>query len=417
MSESNVAPFRPLRFRVDRVGDLGAVWAPPYDVISPEDAVALRERSPHNIVRITNPEAEGSDRYAEAARALESWIADGVMARDDEPALYVHRHSFEADGESHVRTGVWALLKLAPFGAGLVLPHERTMKGPKADRLALMRACGAQLSPIFFICSDPEDRIGEALGDLVQKKPAERAELPAGQQHEVWRVEKPDAIEKLTALLNEQTFLIADGHHRYETALAYRDGLIEVGASATGPGSHQHVLAHIVPEGDPGLLLLPTHRVIGGASLNWVAAALKTSERFDITRIEETEIESIVEELEAAAGTPTFLLVARDQPGGWLMRLRNADAFNSISAVAFQEVFLPEGLDLSPEEQVERMTYVKDAAEALERVRSGVAQAAALLAAPTVAQVREAVTAGQRTPSKTTFFWPKVPTGVAIHLF
>lgn len=411
-----IAPFRALRFRAEKVGELGTVWAPPYDVITPEIAVELRASSPHNIVRITNPEGEEPERYAEAARTLESWVEGGNLGREAEPTLYVHRHGFRIGAESHVRTGFWALLKLAPFDAGVVLPHERTMSGPKADRLALMRACRAQLSPIFFICSDPDARVRKLLEELVAKEPSERAEFPAGESHQVWQVDERRAVERVTALLDGQIFLIADGHHRYETALAYRDELVAAGSPATGRQAHEYVLAYVVPEGDPGLLLLPTHRVVAGDQLNWVGAVLKASGRFEVVRLGEAELDSIERILEDETGRPAFVLVARGEEGGWLLRLRKADPLTSIPSVAFHEVFMSEALGLSREEQMGRMGFVKDSAEVVRTVRSGRAQAGALLAAPRVAQVREAAMAGERLPPKTTYFWPKVPTGVAIHV-
>ncbi len=414
MTGSRVAPLRALRFRLDRVGDLGAVLAPPYDVIDPEQAAQLGGRSAHNIVHVTNPVGDGPERYDRAARTLESWVEDGVLARAERPAFYIHRHHFSSGDQSFARTGVWAALKLVGYDEGIVLPHERTMKGPKADRLALMRACKAQLSPVFFICSDAGARVAGLLGDLAEEKPTERAEFPAGHAHEVWCVDERETLEELVGALNEQVFLIADGHHRYETTLAYRN---ELGTAGGSRAAHDYLLAFIVPENDPGLLLLPAHRTIGGEPLDWIGAALDAASDFEIIRLTDVEGRSVQQALEEEAGRPTFVLVARDESGGWLLRLRKSDALSSISAVAFHDAFLSGCLGLSREDQSGRISYVKDAGEALEAVRSGAVQAAALLAAPRVAQVREAAAAGERLPAKTTYFWPKVPTGVAIRWF
>lgn len=415
MRATTFAPFRPLRYQIERVGNLGAVWAPPYDVISPEMAAELRGRHSHNIVRLTNPEGEGRGRYRQAAARLEEWIAEGGLGREGSPAFYVHRHSFRTDGDDHERTGVWGLLRLAPFGSGAVLPHEMTMSGPKADRLALMRACGAQLSPIFFICSDPEGQIGLFLREHGQGEGAEPAELPEGERHEIWRVEGEPNTGRLASLMQDQIYLIADGHHRYETALAYRDALVEEGFLLTGKQSHEYVLAYVVPEGDPGLLLLPTHRVIGGGPLDIVPTVLRMADRFEIVRLDEAEVASVDTILAAETGRPTFVLVARGTEGGWLLRLMKTGEGGGVPSVALHDVFLSMGLDLTPEQQADRVSFVKESAAAVEAVRTGSAQAAALLAASTVAQVRHAVAEGKRLPAKTTYFWPKVPTGPAIH--
>ena len=417
------APFRALRYAAANVGDLGSVWAPPYDVITPNAAAELRSRNPHNIVRITNPEGAGDERYGAAARTLEAWVADGSLARDNEAAFYAHRHSFkpgedplaQIGGDLHARTGVWGLLKLEPFGGGVVLPHERTMSGPKADRLALMDACSAQLSPIFFICSDPDGRISELLGDVSSKKPGVQVEFPSKQSQEVWRIDRREVVDELASLMSEQIYLIADGHHRYETALAYRDRLNERGAPQTGRQAHEFVMAYVVPESDPGLLLLPTHRVVSGDPVNWIGAASQASGRFDVRRLSEAELDSMERILNEEVGRPTFVLVARGQDGGWLMSLRDADATSSVPSVAFHDVFMSDAVGMGREEQIERMSFVKDVASAVGSVRNGPAQAAAVLAAPRVGQVREAAAAGERLPPKTTYFWPKVSTGVAIH--
>ncbi len=413
MTGARLAPFRALRYRRDRLSDLGAVLAPPYDVITPEGAAALREKNPYNIVRITNPTG-GAGRYAEAAGRLNSWIDEGVLARDSQPSLYAHRHRFTVDGTTHARLGLWALLRLEPLDGGVVLPHERTMKGPRADRLALMRACGAQLSPIFVICSDPDGRITRAMQEQAAGQPLTGAEFPPGEAHEIWRV-KSEASEALLSLFERGTFLIADGHHRYETALAYRDGLIEAGASNNGRNAHEFVLVHVVPEGDPGLLLLPTHRVVRGGVLDCERAIDEAGDRFEVTPVEMRRLEDAAAAVEAERGTPTFLIYVHGRPHGWRIRLGNADARHAVSAVTFHELFLGQGLGLSEDEQVERLSYSRDAREALSLARSGAADAAAILAPPGVRQVRELAAAGVRLPPKTTYFWPKVPTGVAIH--
>lgn len=279
-----------------------------------------------------------------------------------------------------------------------------------------MRACKAQLSPVFFICSDAGARVAGLLRNLAEEKPTERAEFPAGHAHEVWCVEDRETLEELVGALNEQVFLIADGHHRYETTLAYRDELGSTGTAGGGRAAHDYLLAYIVPENDPGLLLLPAHRTIGGEPLDRIGAALDAASDFEIIRLTDVEGGSVQQALEEEAGRPTFVLVARDEPGGWLMRLRKSDVQSNISSVAFHDAFLSGCLGLSREDQLDRISYVKEAGAALEAVRSGAVQAAALLAAPRVAQVREAAAAGERLPAKTTYFWPKVPTGVAIRM-
>ena len=412
--EPRLAPFRALRYAESRVGSLGAVLAPPYDVIGPEEARELRARHEKNAVRVTLPEGETPERYAEAARTLEGWIDEGTLVRDAEPMIYIHRHRFIQDGAERARTGIWALIRLVPFEAGIVLPHERTMKGPKADRLALMTACRAQLSPIFFICSDPHGRFAELVSELSADQPWQNAEFPTGTEHEIWRVADPEILAELSGALADQVFLIADGHHRYETALAYRDRLIEAGAPKSGAGGHNYLLAYVVSERDDGLSLEPTHRVMVGNGADWEAAVEAADDRFRVRRVSEAELGDVGRLLEGHAESASFVLVVRGLEGAWLLEPARGGE-TDIPSVALHEYFLDRVSGWSAEEPEAGLRFERQAEQAVREVRSGRAAAAALLAPSRVAQIREAARAGRRLPPKTTYFQPKVPTGIAFH--
>lgn len=423
-SQLELKPFRALHYDASKIPDPGAVWAPPYDVISTEEAEALRRRHPRNIVRITLPEPGEPDRYTVAARLLDSWIEEGTLVHEPEPCLYVHRHTYEGrDGVRRTRTGLWGLLRLVPLDAGLVIPHERTFSGPKADRLALMRATRAQLSAVFVTAADPSGRLLGMLegGDGAVQA---RAEFPAGEVHELSRVTDPAAIADFREALADDTLLIADGHHRYETALAYRDERRASGSS--NDGGHEYVLVCIASERDPGLRVEPTHRVLAGpAEVDWAAAVNGAGVRFDVREIPESQLAGAVEIVDGLAGRPAFVLAVAGREGGWRMELRaepdgaaeRSKARTSLGAVALHDVFLAEvvGLDRGLQESGGLLTYTRDPAEAIRRIRRGPARAAALVSAPRMDQIREATRGGERLPPKTTFFWPKVPTGPAIH--
>ena len=420
-----LAPFRALHYDAARIGDPGAVWALPYDVISTEEAEALRRRHPCNIVRITLPEPGEPDRYTVAAQVLDSWIRDGTLVREPEPSLYVHRHTYDAgDGVERRRTGLWGVLRLVALDSGVVIPHERTFSGPKADRLALMRATGAQLSAVFLTAADPDGRLLGLLEAQGAGAIDARAEFPAGERHELRRVRDASAIAGFAAALRDDSLLIADGHHRYETALAYRD---EVRISAgTSRGGHEFVMVCIASEQDPGLRVEPTHRVIAGtAQVDWMAAVSRAGVRFDVQEVPESRLTRPGEILDTIAGRPAFVLVVAGREGGWRLELRPAPggasgrpgAARSLGAVALHDAFLTEavGLDRGRQESGGFLTYTREPAEAVRRVRRGSAGAAALVSAPRTSQIREATRGGERLPPKTTFFWPKVPTGPAIH--
>jgi uncharacterized protein (DUF1015 family) len=280
-----------------------------------------------------------------------------------------------------------------------------------------MRETRAHLSPVFFISSDPGGRLRRTLAEQARgAAPLVQTELPAGESHAIWRLAAESGARVVARALAGQTLLIADGHHRYETALAYRDELAAAGAPRDGRNAHEFVLAYVVPEGDAGLVLWPTHRAVAGAPLDWHGAIERARERFDVRPLSAAEVARAETLLEEERGRPSLVLAARGATGGWLLRLREPDRLSVISSVAFHELFLGVAARLPSAEQVERMSYHRDVEEALGRVARGSAQAAALLSAPRVEQVREAAAAGARLPPKTTYFWPKVPTGIAIHV-
>lgn len=407
-----VAGFRALRYATPRVGELSALLAPPYDVIGAADALKLRGRHPRNIVHLTNPPGDDESRYAEAAELLRAWIGDGNLKREDRPAVYPHRHGFAVGEESRSRSGLWAALRLEPLGTS-VLPHERTMGGPKADRLALMRACRTQLSPIFMICTDPDGRFAALLDEMMEETPAERATFPEGESQEIWRETGEDRIAAIRTALDSEVCLIADGHHRYETALAYRDSMVAAGRPSDDRQLYEHVMVHVVSERDPGLIIWPTHRVIAGSDVDWAAAVNRAKERFEVRPLGSTDPVSAVDLLESRRGDPAFILLAGDGAGSWLLSPRDRSS-TPFASVALHELFLERDAGLSADEQARSVSYVRDAAEAVARLRAG-ASAAALVTAPTVEQVRDTAAGGRRLPPKTTYFWPKVPTGVALH--
>ena len=238
-------PFPGLRFAGVTLGD---AIAPPYDVISPEEQDRLYDRSPYNVVRLEL--GRERDRYAEAQRCFQEWRQAGVL-RQDEPSFYVYEQRFHGD---RVRRGLFARVKLEPWSAGVVLPHEETLTKPKADRLDLLRAVQANVSPVFGLYEDPGKELAGLLSSVCAQAPAQEAKDEAGEDHRLWQVSEPSVVSNVRAFFGNRQLFIADGHHRYETALAYRD---EAGTEAS-----KYVLMALVDFADAGLLVLPTHRLI-----------------------------------------------------------------------------------------------------------------------------------------------------------
>jgi uncharacterized protein (DUF1015 family) len=394
-----VSSFCALRYDPVRVGDLAAVVAPPYDVISPAQQDALYGRSPYNVVRLILPRE--SERAEAAAATLRAWMASGVLARDPAPALYFYSQEFSLkDGSRHRRDGVLCRLGLEEFGTGVVRPHERTFPGPKADQLALLRATGAYLSPIFGLYARPRERLRDVAG--VAGDPLIEIVQDHREVHRVWRVDDAAAVARVSAALTPETIFIADGHHRYETALAYR---AERGAA--GPRS---ILAFVSNMEEEGLLVLPTHRLLR-VPLRLAPAALEE-------RLREC---FAVEPLEAVTPRPAgaidvvlpdrrLRLRARVAATACLVHLppsvRRLDV--ALLHVAILEPVLGAGS--------RDLEFTHDDDEAVEAVASGRSTAAFLLNPPTVAEVRAVCLAGELMPEKSTYFYPKLASGLVFDL-
>ena len=254
---ADIEPLRALRYDLARTGGLDAVAAPPYDVIDADQRAALLAKSPYNVVELDLPQAPG-DPYAHAASTLAQWLADGVLVREQEPTLWAVEQDYTGpDGVRRTRRGIFARVRVVDYGPGLVRPHERTHPGPKEDRLRLTRATKANLSPIFSLYDDPDGAAWRAVAPHVEGEPFGATTDEDGTAHRLHRIADADAIAAVQEALADKELLIADGHHRYETARVYAE---EIG----GEGGHRYVLMCLVALQDPGLTVFPTHRLIDG---------------------------------------------------------------------------------------------------------------------------------------------------------
>src|SRR3954452_23783127 len=259
---ADVQPLRTLRYDLKSVGSLDKVAAPPYDVIDAPMRAELAGRSPFNVVEIDLPQANnGGDPYQHAQETLEEWIHQGVMVREREPALWVLTQDYTGpDGKAYTRHGFFARVRVEDYGPGKIRPHERTQPGPKEDRLRLTRATRANLSPIFSLFPDPGNEAWSALEPVTAEEPFDTVTDADGTVNRLWRVAEPGTIERVQSALADRELLIADGHHRYETARVYAQ---EIG----GEGEHSYVLMFLCALEDPGLTIFPTHRLLKNGSI------------------------------------------------------------------------------------------------------------------------------------------------------
>jgi uncharacterized protein (DUF1015 family) len=412
---ADVEPLRALHYDAARVGGLQPVAAPPYDVIDADQRAALVRRSPYNVVEIDLPQDEG-DRYAHAAAVLRDWIAEGVLVRDAEPALWALRQDYTGpDGRARTRNGIFARVRVEEYGPGRIRPHERTHPGPKEDRLRLTRATRANLSPIFSLYDDPAGAAWGALAPHVTGAPWGEVGEDDGTVHRLWRVADPAAIATVQATLNDAELLIADGHHRYETARVY------AAEPDAAPGA-DHVLMCLVALQDPGLTVFPTHRLLTGLDGERRAALEEALARdWDAAAVS-------ADELEPTGDGPVRVGYYDAARGPWLLTLRDqatADAalpdkpkpYRRLDTAVLEALVLQGALGMSEDDisHLNGLAYARTSAEARERVDSGAADAAFFMRATPVAQVRDVAAAGENMPPKSTYFYPKVLTGMVFN--
>jgi uncharacterized protein (DUF1015 family) len=428
---ADIAPLTPLRYDTSKV-DPAHVVAPPYDVISPEERAELAARDPHNVVHLILPEGEGDAKYARAAELLTSWVDKRILLRDDEPAFYRYEQTFTppGGGARRTRAGFLGLVRLVPFADRVVLPHERTLSGPKEDRLKLFRATRTNLSPGFMLYRDPE----RALEDpLATGRTIAAWDAPDGVRHVLSKVADPDAIRAVAEGVARSSLLIADGHHRYETALRYSGEVSAAHPGASPRGRHRYFMTFLANGDDPNLVVFPTHRHVHGLARFDFDDLVKRA-RATVFDVEEKRGDPEAPDLlgwiapDAAPSRPAFVAACRSRAARLCLRKgANLGAHATLARLhptlrttdvgLLHAAVLEHLLGITPEAQAAKTNiwYPQDARAALTDLREGKGQVLFLMNATPVADVRTVAEAGEVMPQKSTFFYPKVLTGLAIH--
>ena len=425
---AEIAPFRGILYTA-RAGAPEKLLAPPYDVISDEERTRLAALDPHNCVRLILPEGAGDEKYANAARDLNEWLRQGILARDAEPALYRYHQSFTAEGKRATRKGFICRIRLARFEERIVLPHERTLAGPKADRLKLKRATRAHLSQVFGLYSDPERHSDRPFEELEKTAPALQGTTSDGVEQTLWRLTDEAAQAQVVKQLADQKIYIADGHHRYETMLALRDELRAESANRAR-SSVEYGTIFLANMDDPGLLVFPTHRVVHGLpSFDLPSLLERAKQFFEVTPMQLGDVQAVRNELaQRGRARPTFALVAGDGNIYYLSLLRDV-SLDGVPSLAGPEVLRTLdvtllhalviegilGIDRAAQERQDNLRYVKDTAQALEQARAPGVQAVLLMNPTPVAHVKAVADAGEVMPQKSTFFYPKLASGLVIN--
>jgi len=411
---ADVQPLRAVHYDLASAGPLADLVAPPYDVIDARQRAELVARSPHNVVEIDLP--AGEDPYAHAAELYTQWQRTGLLVRDGEPAIWPLEQRYRGpDGRELTRRGFFARVRVEEYGAGRIRPHERTHPGPREDRLRLTRATRANLSPIFSLYSDPATAAWQALAETTDGPPWGEVTDGDGTLHRLWRCDDPAAMQAVQATLAHAELLIADGHHRYETARVYAE---EIG----GEGEHRYVLMCLVALEDPGLTIFPTHRLVRGLDDERRAALAVAIERdFVATPVAREQIAPEPGQgplvLGYADAERALRLELRDQAIAEQALAAMPPAYRRLDAGVLEALLLKGALGLTDEDisHLNGLGYARDAPQALALVDSGEYDAAFLLRPTPVETVRAVAAAGVNMPPKSTYFYPKLLTGMVMN--
>jgi uncharacterized protein (DUF1015 family) len=410
---AEIQPLRALHYDPARTGGLQDVVSPPYDVIDADQRAALVARSPYNVVGIDLPEG-GDDRYDRAATILEDWQRQGIIVTDDQPALWTLAQDYTGpDGQRRTRQGFFARVRVEEYGAGRIRPHERTHPGPKEDRLRLTRATKANLSPIFSLYSDAAGEAWTALANADGDADWAQTTDEDGTVNRLRRVTDPVAIETAQRVLADTELLIADGHHRYETARVYAE---EIG----GEGPHRYVLMCLVSLQDPGLTVFPTHRLVNELDDVKRAALQETiNTKFEIQPLGDMAdlAPPANDELKIgylSANGPAVMLTLTDRDAVDRALSDHAEPYRRLDTAVLEALVLKGALGMTDDDidHLNGLGYARDFDQAVEFIRDHTYDAAFFMAPTPIERVHEVAAAGESMPPKSTYFFPKVPTGL-----
>jgi uncharacterized protein (DUF1015 family) len=430
---ADILPFRALRYNLSKVAP-GEVMTQPYDKITPAMQDQYYAISPYNLVQVILGKSQSSDNdqqnvYTRADAQLKEWQTEGVLQQDDEPSLYVYSQTFKVPGDPSgalaERRGFIALGRVEDYDRKVVYRHEQTLSKPKADRLNLLQTTRAHCELIFMVYSDPADEVGNLLKQSGPPTIELRDEY--GVIHRVWKVSDPATVAAAQARMTDKKLIIADGHHRYETALNYRNQLREKTKSSDSEAPYERVMMTFVNMDAPGLVILPTHRVVFGLEgFNIYSKAMEVMKYFDIEDLGSADVQQALAKLREAGEERTALLAVTAQ-NIFLLKSRgnvNSPSLSGLSekqcsldVVQLHKLILEEIIGMSQEDisGQKHLHYIRDAAEAVDEVKKGKAQVAFLMNPVRMQQVRDIAFAGDVLPQKSTDFYPKMLSGLTIY--
>ncbi len=432
-----IEPFRGVRYNPDKVGDPNRVMAPPYDIISDKEQDELYAKHPCNVIRLelgrrSPADTEQDNRYTRSAADLRKWREEGVLVREEQPVLYSYFMDYRTrEGKEKTLKGFLSRVLLEELDSGVVLPHENTLSGPKADRLQLMETTHANFSPIFSLYSNPGMEAIEILDGSARKTPCIDVTDGDGVRHRVWTVDSTQEIEKIRRVLADLPLFIADGHHRYETALNFRNRMRESTGKCDGKQGFDYVMMYFSNMEEGGLTIYPTHRLVDHLQDFQLSSFLdQVAAHFEVRPYPYLKKQPFLRDLkEAGTDRHAFGLYTGESDDLFLLLLKNLDGIRplfgrdlspvlqQLDVTILHTVLLDHLLGIGEEElkAQSNVRYVKETEDALHSVNDGDAQLAFLLNGTRVDQLREVSLRGEKMPQKSTYFYPKLLTGLVLN--
>ena len=438
---AQVAPFRALHYSLAKIPHPEEVVTPPYDVIRPEEREAFAALNPYNMVRLILPQTQPGDdllqnRYTRAAAAFRQWQQEGVLVRDPAPAYYYWETEFAVEGRKFTRKGLVALVRLEPFSSGVIRPHEQTFSAPKADRLELLKATQAHFSPIFAIYPDPEDVVVGTLRSSLPSAPMQAFKDSEGFFQRVFRVTDPACLSAVYRAFEKMTLYIADGHHRYETALNYQKWLKSRYPQAPANAAFNYIMVYLSNIFDPELVILMAHRLLAGPRMKKVDEGpllQRLSEYFEVTPLKYSGggdapgVEFFQKNLATSGPQETVFILLGFGLHAWRLQLRDGvrqrllaremhPALAQLDVVVLNYLVFEKilGLDAQALDDQQTCKFTSKIPEAIDSLKRGEAKLAFILNPTKVEQVQQVASAGLIMPRKSTYFYPKVKDGIVL---
>lgn len=432
---ADVRPLQALRYASEKISDLAQVITPPYDVISPAAQTKYYEHSPYNIIRLELGKEEPGDNtlnnvYTRAAATLAEWRLQGILQQDAAPGYYLYQQKFTYGGQHFTRTSLLARVRLEAWSERVILPHENTLAKAKDDRLKLYRACSTNLSPIMSLYDDPQGRIRRLLNSYAENAAIQIVD-EVGEEHILQPITDGQQVALIQDFFAQRQLYIADGHHRYETGLAYRAEIEEQRGGTLHPDDAVNfTLMALIDVEDPGMLVLPTHRLLFGLSQQTLAelSAQRLAQYFSVQALEGADTSDALQHQLAQAGRQgaafvvksagqTLLLQLNEQSRQRMEQSGHTPAWNVLDVAIAQKLILEDVLGLRTDDMTAgtHVRYTHDSQQALQTVQSGEAQAALFLNGTPLRQVCDVAQADDRMPQKSTYLYPKLITGLVMN--